>query len=378
MISLLIAERTGQLDLTSRGLRTWLSKRIDWVAYDIARREARRRDREPQPIGDLVDLEETTEPHRSTSRPAPTLHHDRVDIERLHALGLSRDQAQVLAATSLISDLSIKEYAERTSRSYAAIRQDYSRGLRKIEHQFGLTADEREVFLAYRRLGAVAPAAARLGITEEQLRRHLATAEAKIRNVFTPPTQTDIYEMFDRVPVGAGAGMQEAVRALPARQQQVLALTGLGTREDAYTNAGEVLDIPPEEVERVVNRGLESLAPVPTSILPQVQVAETLDLRPNEYNIDGVIEQGGFDAEFEDPATLPGQVIRGILTNAENTTINLMHPKDRARHLLQKRIEEKAEMAVLLSRLQALRHETAASVVNDRHRPRPADRSRST
>jgi hypothetical protein len=40
----------------------------------------------------------------------------------------------------------------------------------------------------------------RLGITEEQLRRHLATAEAKIRNVFTPPTQTDIYEMFDRVP----------------------------------------------------------------------------------------------------------------------------------------------------------------------------------
>jgi hypothetical protein len=36
-----------------------------------------------------------------------------------------------------------------------------------------------------------------------------------------------------------------------------------------------------------------------------------------------------FDAEFE--ALRPtSQVIRGILTNAENTTINLMHPKDRA------------------------------------------------
>jgi hypothetical protein len=38
---------------------------------------------------------------------------------------------------------------------------------------------------------------------------------------------------------------------------------------------------------------------------------------------------------------------------------------DRADSLLQKRIDEKAQMAVLLSQLQSLRHQTAASVINN-------------
>jgi hypothetical protein len=42
-----------------------------------------------------------------------------------------------------------------------------------------------------------------------------------------------------------------------------------------------------------------------------------------------------------------------------------MDAKDRARYLLQKRIQEKAEMAVLLSQLQSLRHQTAMSIINN-------------
>ncbi len=42
-----------------------------------------------------------------------------------------------------------------------------------------------------------------------------------------------------------------------------------------------------------------------------------------------------------------------------------MDPKDRARYMLQKKIQEKAQMAALLSRLQSLRHQTAMQVIQN-------------
>jgi hypothetical protein len=42
-----------------------------------------------------------------------------------------------------------------------------------------------------------------------------------------------------------------------------------------------------------------------------------------------------------------------------------MDPADRARYLLQKRIAEKAETAALLADLQAKRHDTAKSVIDN-------------
>ena len=62
---------------------------------------------------------------------------------------------------------------------------------------------------------------------------------------------------------------------------------------------------------------------------------------------------------------MPGSVIGGTLTSDERAMIQAMDPKDRARYLLQKRIQEQAEMAVLLSQLQSLRHQTAMSVINN-------------
>jgi len=90
-----------------------------------------------------------------------------------------------------------------------------------------------------------------------------------------------------------------------------------------------------------------------------------MGLAIDKTNIGATVRTGGFDPEFEDPANMPGQVIGGTLTNDERAMIQLMDPKDRARYLLQKRIQEKAEMAVLLSQLQSLRHQTAMSVINN-------------
>ncbi len=55
----------------------------------------------------------------------------------------------------------------------------------------------------------------------------------------------------------------------------------------------------------------------------------------------------------------------GTLTGDEKALLSLMDPSDRARYLLQKRTQDQAETAVLLSQLQSLRHQTALSAINN-------------
>ena len=53
------------------------------------------------------------------------------------------------------------------------------------------------------------------------------------------------------------------------------------------------------------------------------------------------------------------------LSSDEKAMLALMSPSDRARYVLQERIQERAEMAALLSQLQSLRHETAMSAIDN-------------
>ena len=55
----------------------------------------------------------------------------------------------------------------------------------------------------------------------------------------------------------------------------------------------------------------------------------------------------------------------GTLSNDEQAMLALMDPSDRARYVLQARIQEQAEMAALLTQLQSHRHEAALSVINN-------------
>ena len=53
------------------------------------------------------------------------------------------------------------------------------------------------------------------------------------------------------------------------------------------------------------------------------------------------------------------------LSSDEKAMLALMSPSDRARYVLQERIQERAEMAALLSQLQSLRHDTAMSAIDN-------------
>ena len=53
------------------------------------------------------------------------------------------------------------------------------------------------------------------------------------------------------------------------------------------------------------------------------------------------------------------------LSSDEKAMLALMSPSDRARYVLQERIQERAETAALLSQLQSLRHDTAMSAIDN-------------
>jgi hypothetical protein len=80
-------------------------------------------------------------------------------------------------------------------------------------------------------------------------------------------------------------------------------------------------------------------------------------------DIGQTISKGGYDKSFTSPFI--GDVIGGTLSPEEKAMIALMDPKDRARYLLQKKMQEKAEMAALLSQLQGLRHQAAMQTINN-------------
>ena len=58
-------------------------------------------------------------------------------------------------------------------------------------------------------------------------------------------------------------------------------------------------------------------------------------------------------------------IVGSELSPEEDALVALLDPDDRARFLLQKRIQQQAETASLLAQVQQLRHETAMSVINN-------------
>ncbi|HZH03105.1 MAG TPA: hypothetical protein VEY30_04915 [Myxococcaceae bacterium] len=139
------------------------------------------------------------------------------------------------------------------------------------------------------------------------------------------------------------------------------AQNGLGTASQPWFWASN----PKQASQNAIKAGIHKLSG--GTIYPGVEPIppNAEGLKADKWNIGGIIQTGGYDAKFADYTSMPGQVIGGTLTNDEKAMINLMDPKDRARYLLQKRVQEKAEMAVLLSQLQALRHQTAMSMINN-------------
>ena len=174
---------TVTVDLARPGVRSWLNKQIRWRAADLYRRDRVARGTVLHP----EDLDEEVNRVVAASAPssADELHEVAAQQQRLQEIGLTSDQAKALAMRISGFELTLKEFSELVGRPYAKTRQDYSRGLRRVQDWFGLTPDETRAFTTYRRSGSVEQAAAQLGLTVDELRSILDRVNKKVDEAFS-------------------------------------------------------------------------------------------------------------------------------------------------------------------------------------------------
>lgn len=176
-----------ECDVLDRGrteVHGWMRTRARWRASDMIRR-----DRDRRAGTRSFEAGGAVEP----TAPEPV----RIDldwsVQRLVDLGLNRGEAQSVLLHCWNLDISMRDFGVLADRSYAAVRQDRSRGLRKIENLFGLDRGESAALVAYREHGTFAAAALHLAIGVHELRSRVAQAEQKIDRALhhsTPTTST--------------------------------------------------------------------------------------------------------------------------------------------------------------------------------------------
>lgn len=172
VVSLL--RRESYADLQNRGLHTWLGDRVDWTAYDLLRKRNR-----TVPVTDRPDALDRLADPSSGGPPSPTLNPQ--DLERL---GLTTNEAQTVAFHCTGTDMPLKDLALLVGRSYAAVRKEKQRGLKKLENLFDLTDEETEVVRAWRRHGTAAAAAPHVGRPIADFLRILDNVHKKTDRVF--------------------------------------------------------------------------------------------------------------------------------------------------------------------------------------------------
>jgi DNA-directed RNA polymerase specialized sigma24 family protein len=161
------------IDQGRASVRGWLRRRATWRAGDLRRRDRSQRvsgttSMDDPLFGDLEDLPRA-------GRPDPDW-----TVERMAKLGLSRDEAQVMSLLCWGLSIPMKDFAEFTEQTYPAVRQQRSRATRKIRNLFGLDPDEATAYITWRSCDSSQTAAAKLGMTEHQLRTIVRRAESKI------------------------------------------------------------------------------------------------------------------------------------------------------------------------------------------------------
>jgi DNA-directed RNA polymerase specialized sigma24 family protein len=177
MLSML--RRSTTVDEGNKGVRTWLGSRVDWTAKDILRRRGREEAVGPE---DLQAIDDDMIARRPTPEfPGPVT----LDVRHLvEQLGLTQNEAQVVAMRCTGVDMPLKDFAELVHRRYADMSREYERGTRKIERLFGLTAEEVRVVRAWRKRGTAAAAAPHVDKSGDEVIQILEGARKKIDRIF--------------------------------------------------------------------------------------------------------------------------------------------------------------------------------------------------
>lgn len=179
MVSLL-RRTTSAVDELHVGVRTWLGRRVDFTAKDMVRARGSEVPAEPE---ELEMLEHTA------AGGGRWLGVPRLDfvldiyflVERCE---LSPQEAQTITVQCAGTGMTLKEYAAAVGRSYAGVRKERERGIRKIENCLGLAPEEHEVMRMRHRHGSVDATAAAMDRSADYVRHHTDRATKKVISLF--------------------------------------------------------------------------------------------------------------------------------------------------------------------------------------------------
>lgn len=180
MIRLLTSSIEVQLD--NRGIKTFLSKRVEWATRDLVDRNARQ-------AGVPVPAEEIEDRLARTAATPADESFDAEDPAGSATAILGRSPLSAVKAAAVGNDCgepgkSATEFAQLIGRTYDQVRKDKERGLRELRTWLGLTEAEEKVYLAVRR-GDVPGAAEQLRLSQADVWRLLAAANRRIDRKFT-------------------------------------------------------------------------------------------------------------------------------------------------------------------------------------------------
>lgn len=171
--------RSMTVDEGNPGVRGWLWRRVTWTAQDMSRR----RNREiPVDPAELKSAEAC--PDDAGERQIPLAELTQRVLWNFVRLGLTPNEAQTVALLCAGIDMPLNQFAIRVGRSHDSVRQERSRGLRKIENYLDLSAEDDEVLRYWREFGSARAAAPYLNRSEDDIHRIVDDLHKKIDQIF--------------------------------------------------------------------------------------------------------------------------------------------------------------------------------------------------
>lgn len=166
------------VDPGNGGLRTFLSRCVEWATSDLSDQRVRQG-------GDDISPERYREVLDSSTADQDVGPEEPLDHGLVAGARLNPHETRAVLNDCGEPGVSAKEFAHMVARSHPAVRKDKERGIAKLRRWLGLDETETRVFMAVRRHGSVPAAATHLRLPMAEVRVHLASAQQKIDRKFS-------------------------------------------------------------------------------------------------------------------------------------------------------------------------------------------------
>jgi len=189
-----LADHPDRLDLNNPGWQSWVLQRAEYRLLDLQRKIL-----PVNPPGGGSDLDDLAQRSESSEDACldPTapgtfgwlIERDGL-INDLRRAGLTENQLEIFSILWCGFEMPLNDLAEILERSHGSVRQDKSRGERKLAEiaitHIGLTQEEHAVFSCWRRHDSIDEVVKQLGWCKDDVLKLLSEARVKVHKFLMP------------------------------------------------------------------------------------------------------------------------------------------------------------------------------------------------